>query len=124
MTRQSARRILAVAIGTTLLAPPLSAQDNIKVRELAAPVAVSTDSLGARVSVRAQDILTLSVGYIYGTPTLDDKGRLVYQGTPPNQNKALIELNQKIQTEKSVTGAGAIDSAPISTHAKLIQSRP
>ncbi|MBL0171999.1 MAG: hypothetical protein IPP90_15005 [Gemmatimonadaceae bacterium] len=62
---------------------------------------------------RPQDIVTLSVGYIYGTPTLDAKGRLVYQGTPPNQNKALIELNQKIMIEKSATAPAAIDSAPI-----------
>ena len=62
---------------------------------------------------RPQDIMTLSVGSIYGTPTLDAKGRLVYQGTPPNQNRALMELNQKIMTERSVTAPGAIDSAPI-----------
>lgn len=199
MTLKSARWTLAAIIGTTLLTHPLSAQDNIKVRELPAPVAISTDSLGPRVSVRAlsdgrvlvndiqryrvlmydkalkhftpaldssgtsgalgggisipsahliampgdstmfldiatrtlltldptgkvahvtalprpQDIMTLSIGYIYGTPTLDAKGRLVYQGTPPNQNKALFELMQKMQTEKSATGANAIDSAPI-----------
>jgi len=41
---------------------------------------------------RPQEILTLSVGYIYGTPTLDTKDRLVYQGTPTNQNRALIRL--------------------------------
>lgn len=200
MTPRFVAPTLALALGAALTASPLFAQDKIKVRELPAPVAVSTDSLGMRVSVRAlsdgrvlvndiqrfrvllydkslktftraldssgtsgtlgnsgvsipsahliampadstmyldiasrslltidpagkvahvtalprpQDILTLSVGYIYGTPTLDAKGRLVYQGTPPNQNKALIELNQKIMTERSVTAAGAIDSAPI-----------
>lgn len=195
-----AHSLLALAVGAALLASPLSAQDKIKVREVPAPVAVSTDSLGLRISVRAlsdgrvmvndiqrfrvliydqslthftraldssgtsgtlgnsgvtipsahliampadstmyldiasrslltidpagkvahvtalprpQDIMTLSVGYIYGTPTLDAKGRLVYQGTPPNQNRALMELNQKIMTERSVTAPGAIDSAPI-----------
>lgn len=200
MTPRLAVSTLAFSIGAALMTNPLSAQDKIKVREVPAPVAVSTDSLGMRVSVRAlsdgrvlvndiqrfrvllydkslktftraldssgssgtlgnsgvsipsahliampadstmyldiasrslltidpagkvahvtalprpQDILTLSVGYIYGTPTLDAKGRLVYQGTPPNQNKALMELNQKIMTERSVTAPGAIDSAPI-----------
>lgn len=201
--------MLALTLGAALVAQPLvalplsaqtAAQDKIKTRELPAPVAVSTDSLGPRVSVRAlsdgrvlvndiqrfrvllydkalktftpaldssgtsgalgtsgisipsahliampadstmyldiasrslltidptgkvahvsalprpQDILTLAVGYIYGTPTLDAQGRLVYQGTPPNQNRALLELNRKMQTEKTATGAGAIDSAPI-----------
>jgi hypothetical protein len=200
MTPKFARSILAFTVGTTLMTQPSSAQDKIKVREVPAPVAVSTDSLGVRLSVRAlsdgrvmvndiqrfrvliydkslqhftaaldssgtsgtlgnsgvsipsahliampadstmyldiasrslltidpngkvahvtalprpQDIVTLSVGYIYGTPTLDAKGRLVYQGTPPNQNKALIELNQKIMIEKTATAPGAIDSAPI-----------
>ena len=200
MTPKIAGSLLAFSIGTALTAQPSWAQDKIKVRELPAPVAVSTDSLGMRLSVRAlsdgrvmvndiqrfrvliydkslqrftpaldssgtsgtlgnsgvsipsahliampadstmyldiasrslltidpngkvahvtalprpQDIVTLSVGYIYGTPTLDDKGRLVYQGTPPNQNKALIELNQKIMTEKTASAPGAIDSAPI-----------
>ncbi|MBP6772486.1 MAG: hypothetical protein KA154_05755 [Gemmatimonadaceae bacterium] len=200
MTPRFAAPTLALALGAALTASPLTAQDKIKVREVPAPVAISTDSLGMRVSVRAlsdgrvlvndiqrfrvllydktlktftraldssgtsgtlgnsgvsipsahliampadstmyldiasrslltidpagkvahvtalprpQDILTLSVGYIYGTPTLDAKGRLVYQGTPPNQNKALIELNQKIMTERSATAPAAIDSAPI-----------
>ncbi|MBL0169543.1 MAG: hypothetical protein IPP90_02280 [Gemmatimonadaceae bacterium] len=205
MTLTFAGPMLAFTIGAALMGQPLSAQpqsiqDKIKVREVPAPVAVSTDSLGVRLSVRAlsdgrvlvndvqryrvlmydkslkhftpaldssgtsgtlgssgisipsahliampadstmyldiasrslltidptgkvahvtalprpQDIVTLSVGYIYGTPTLDAKGRLVYQGTPPNQNKALIELNQKIMIEKSATAPGAIDSAPI-----------
>ena len=200
MTPKFAGSTLALAIGTAMMAQPLSAQDKIKVRELPAPIAVSTDSLGMRVSVRAlsdgrvlvndiqryrvlmydkslkhftpaldssgtsgtlgssgisipsahliampadstmyldiasrslltidptgkvahvsalprpQDIVTLAVGYIYGTPTLDAKGRLVYQGTPPNQNRALIELNRKIMTEKTATAPGAIDSAPI-----------
>lgn len=200
MTPRLAVSTLAFSIGAVLVTNPLSAQDKIKVREVPAPVAVSTDSLGMRVSVRAlsdgrvlvndiqrfrvllydkslktftraldssgtsgtlgnsgvsipsahliampadstmyldiasrslltidpagkvahvtalprpQDILTLSVGYIYGTPTLDAKGRLVYQGTPPNQNKALIELNQKIMTERSASAPAAIDSAPI-----------
>ncbi len=197
--------MLAFTIGTALVlqplvGTPLPAQDKIKTRELPAPVAVSTDSLGPRVSVRAlsdgrvlvndiqrfrvlmydkslksftpaldssgtsgalggggitipsahlipmpadstmyldiasrslltidpngkvahvsalprpQDIVTLAVGYVYGTPTLDATGRLVYQGTPPNQNKAIIELMQKMATEKSATAPGAIDSAPI-----------
>lgn len=200
MTSLLARSALAFTIATALVARPLPAQDKIKVRELPAPVALSTDSLGPRVSVRAlsdgrvlvndiqrfrvllydkslksftaaldssgtsgalgnagisipsahlipmpadstmyldiasrslltidpngkvahvsalprpQDIMTLAVGYIYGTPTLDQKGRLVYQGTPPNQNKAIIELMQKMATEKSATAPGAIDSAPI-----------
>lgn len=203
MTPRFAASILS--IGTALVAlplvgTPLSAQDKIRVRELPAPVALSTDSLGPRVSVRAlsdgrvlvndiqryrvllydkslksftpaldssgtsgamgnsgisipsahliqmpadstmyldiasrslltidpngkvahvsalprpQDIVTLAVGYVYGTPMLDAKGRLVYQGTPPNQNKAIIELMQKMATEKSATAPGAIDSAPI-----------
>lgn len=205
MTRTFRASIFAFSIGATFSAQTLSAQsspasDKIKVREVPAPVAVSTDTLGARLAVRAlsdgrvmvndiqrfrvliydkalktftraldssgtsgslgnsgvsipsahlialpadstmyldiatrslltidpagkvahvtalprpQDILTLSVGYIYGTPTMDAKGRLVYQGTPPNQNKALIELNQKIMTERSATAPAAIDSAPI-----------
>jgi hypothetical protein len=205
MTSTFARPRIAFTIGAALMALPLvalrlSAQDKIRTRELPAPVAVSTDSLGPRVSVRAlsdgrvlvndiqrfrvllydkalktftpaldssgtsgslggagitipsahliampadstmyldiatrslltidpsgkvahvsalprpQDIITLAVGAIYGTPTLDAKGRLVYQGTPPNQNRAIIELMQKMQTEKSATAAGAIDSAPI-----------
>lgn len=200
-----ARSIFGLTAGAAMLVQPLGAQapstqDKIKVREVPAPVAVSTDTLGPRVSVRAlsdgrvlvndiqrfrvllydkslkthtraldssgtsgslggsgisipsahliampadstmfldiatrslltldptgkvahvtalprpQDILTLSVGYIYGTPTMDTKGRLVYQGTPPNQNKALIELNQKIMTERSATAPAAVDSAPI-----------
>ncbi|MEP6766566.1 MAG: hypothetical protein ABJB66_19785, partial [Gemmatimonadaceae bacterium] len=201
MTSRFAGPTLAFTIGMVLMARPLLAQDKIKVREVPAPVAVSTDSLGVRVSVRAlsdgrvlvndiqryrvlmyektlkhftpaldssgtsgaigggtgisvpsahlipmagdstmyldiatralltidpngkvahvtalprpQDIMTLAVGYIYGTPTLDSRGRLVYQGTPPDQNKALIELNRKIMTEKSATAPGAVDSAPI-----------
>jgi hypothetical protein len=191
---------LSFAISAASLPRPLMAQENIKVRNVPAPVAVSADSLGPRVSVRAlsdgrvlvndiqryrvlmydktlahftpaldssgtsgtiggssisipsahliampadstmyldiatrslltidptgkvahvtalprpQDILTLSVGYTYGTPTLDAKGRLVYQGTAPDQNRALIELNQKMMTERSATGPGAVDSAPI-----------
>lgn len=200
MTNTFAGSLFAFTMGTALIAQPLAAQDKIKVRELPAPVAVSTDTLGPRVAVRAlsdgrvlvndiqryrvlmydkslahftaaldssgtsgviggssisipsahliampadstmfldiatrslltidptgkvahvtalprpNDIMTLSVGYIYGTPTLDAQGRLVYQGTAPNQNKALIELNQKIMTERSVSAPGAIDSAPI-----------
>lgn len=191
---------MGISVGTALLAQPLLAQAKIPVRETPAPVAMSTDSLGPRVSVRAlsdgrvlvndiqrfrvlmydkslksftpaldssgtsgalgnsgisipsahliampadstmyldiasrslltidpsgkvahvsalprpQDIMTLAVGYIYGTPTLDGQGRLVYQGTPPNQNRALMELNQKIMREKSATAPAAIDSAPI-----------
>jgi hypothetical protein len=200
MTRSFAGSVLALTIGSAFIAQPLKAQDKIKVREAPAPVAVSTDTLGMRVSVRAlsdgrvlvndiqrfrvlmydrslksfkpaldssgtsgtlggsgitipsahliampadstmyldvatrslltidptgkvahvsalprpQDIMTLAVGYIYGTPTLDAKGRLVYQGTPPNQNRAMIELNQKIMREKTATAPAAIDSAPI-----------
>ena len=202
MTPSIARSLFALTIGSALIAQPLSAQDKIKVRELPVPVAVSTDSLGVRVSVRAlsdgrvlvndiqryrvlmydktlkhftpaldssgtsgaigggtgisipsahliampgdstmyldiatralltmdpsgkvahvtalprpQDIVTLAVGALFTARlTLDAKGRLVYQGTPPDQNKALIDLMRKLQTEKSVTGAGAVDSAPI-----------
>src|SRR4051812_38526164 len=53
MKTNSASRILAVGIATAILSHPLSAQDNIKVRTLPAPVAISTDTLGPRVSVRA-----------------------------------------------------------------------
>jgi hypothetical protein len=200
MTPKLVGWMLALTVCAVPMASPLSAQDKIRVREVPAPVAVSTDSLGARVSVRAlsdgrvlvndiqryrvlmydkslthftsaldssgtsgtiggtsisipsahliampadstmfldiasrslltidptgkvahvtalprpQDIITLSVGYVYGTPTLDAKGRLVYQGTAPDQNRALIELNQKIMTERSATAPGAVDSAPI-----------
>lgn len=192
--------MLVAIAGSALIAMPASSQTTIKVRELSAPIAVSTDTFGVRVSVRPLsdgrvlvndiqrfrvlmyepslktftaaldssgtsgalggagiqipsvhliampgdstmyvdvatrslltldphgkvahvtalprpgDIVTLAVGAIYGTPTLDKAGRLVYQGMPPDQQRALIELNRKMQTETSATGPGAADSAPI-----------
>ncbi|MBL0172000.1 MAG: hypothetical protein IPP90_15010 [Gemmatimonadaceae bacterium] len=58
MTLTFAGPMLAFTIGAALMGQPLSAQpqstqDKIKVREVPAPVAVSTDSLGVRLSVRA-----------------------------------------------------------------------
>ena len=53
MTHAFTASVLALTIGSALIAQPLDAQDKIKVREAPAPVAVSTDTLGMRVSVRA-----------------------------------------------------------------------